>query len=537
VTYSSAMNGGPKTTAGPAAFFSYVHRDDEHDGGQIRRLRDLLEGEVRMQLGDASFAIFVDRADIAWGQNWRKRIDSSLAAVTLLIPVITPAFFASDECRHELDLFLAHERDLARDDLILPIYYVSAPNLDVPARREHDSLARQLGERQRADWRDLRFEPFTSPVVRQRLSQLASRMRDSFWRMSLDSEAQLAPPETVDRAAAEPGVAGDTVGQRAPTRRNEPPTLVVDPWGHGDHSTIGAAIDAADPGTRILVRSGLYEEGLVIDKPLEIVGQGPVQDVIVRARGCDALLFKANIGRVSNLTLHYAGTGPFFGVDISQGRLELEDCDIVSECLAGIGVHDGADPRVRRNRIHDGQQGGVFVYEQGLGTFEDNDVFANALAGFEVKEGGNPTVRRNRIHDGQQGGVYVWGHGLGTFEDNDVFANAQAQVSVKEGGNPTVRRNRIHDGQQGGVYVWGHGLGTFEDNDVFANAQAGVTVKEGGNPTVRRNRINGNGYEGVWVYDGGHGRFEDNDLTDNARGAWDIDDDCDEHVVRRDNQE
>jgi F-box protein 11 len=58
-------------------------------------------------------------------------------------------------------------------------------------------------------------------------------------------------------------------------------------------------------------------------------------------------------------------------------------------------VHAGADPRIRRNRIHDGQQSGVHVYEQGLGTFEDNEIFANARAGVAVKQGGNPTLRRN----------------------------------------------------------------------------------------------------------------------------------------------
>ena len=97
----------------PAAFLSYVHRDDQHDGGQIQRLREMLQGEVRMQLGEDDFAIFLDRDDIAWGQNWRRRIETSLDAVTLLIPILTPSFFASTEGRRELELFLECERELA----------------------------------------------------------------------------------------------------------------------------------------------------------------------------------------------------------------------------------------------------------------------------------------------------------------------------------------------------------------------------------------------------------------------------------------
>ena len=171
--------------------------------------------------------------------------------------------------------------------------------------------------------------------------------------------------------------------------------------------------------------SGLYEEGLMIDKPLEILGQGPQQDVIVRARGCPVIGFQANIGRVSNLTLQQAGGGKFFGVSIAEGRLELEDCDIVSQSLSAVAVRGGADPRLRRNRIHDGQQNGIFVFEQGLGTIEDNDIFANALAGIAIEDGGNPTIRRNRINRNQFEAIRVYEGGRGTFEDNNLSDNAR----------------------------------------------------------------------------------------------------------------
>ena len=92
-------------------------------------------------------------------------------------------------------------------------------------------------------------------------------------------------------------------------------------------------------------------------------------------------------------------------MDISQGRLDLEGCDISSQSLACVAIRDGADPRLRRNKIHDGKQAGVFVYDGGLGTLEDNDITGNALSGVEIKTGGNPTLRRNQIHDNKQSGV------------------------------------------------------------------------------------------------------------------------------------
>ena len=334
------------------------------------------------------------------------------------------------------------------------------------------------------------------------------------------------------RDAAPAGGAGQVT---APTQA---PTHVVDAYQRGDFVTVVEAIEAARPGDRVLVRPGLYEGGLVVDKPLEILGDGPVADIEIRARDADALLFKASIGRVANLTLRQAGgKGNWYGVNITQGRLDLEGCDISSQSGPGVGIHDGADPRLRRNQIHDGKSAGVFVHDDGRGTLEDNDISGNTRAGVAITTGGDPTVRRNHIHGGKDCGVFVYDNGRGTLEDNDIGGNALAGVEIKSGGDPTLRRNQIHDGEDCGVYVLGDGRGALEDNDIRGNAGAGVEIKTGGDPTLHRNKINRNRYQAVWIHDDGRGTLEDNDLTGNARGAWSIAKDCQDHVTRARNKE
>ena len=141
--------------------------------------------------------------------------------MTLLLVVITPSFFRSPACRAEVERFLARERALGRQDLILPVYYVSTPELDDPKRREADELARVLASRQFADWRELRFEPFTSPVVGKTLAQLASRMRDSFWQQ----------PSTPSRPAGP-----DRPRPRRPGRRLPGPSRSHGPTGGQDRA-------------------------------------------------------------------------------------------------------------------------------------------------------------------------------------------------------------------------------------------------------------------------------------------------------------
>jgi hypothetical protein len=196
----------------PAAFMSYVRFDDRHDDGWITRFRERLNAEVRARTGN-EFVIFQDRNDIAWGQNWQQRIDEALDTATLLLVIITPSLFRSPACRAEVNRFLDRERALGREDLILPVYYISAREMDDPRVREGDDIAKVLASRQLADCRELRLKPFTSPKVRKAIVQLASRINDAFWQ----------PPV----AGSSAGSVGQAGGADRVTARTKPPTRMA----------------------------------------------------------------------------------------------------------------------------------------------------------------------------------------------------------------------------------------------------------------------------------------------------------------------
>jgi parallel beta-helix repeat protein len=485
----------------PAAFLSYVHFDDEHEAGRLTELRKRLSAEVQLQMGEP-FPIFQDRANIQWGQDWKQRIEGSLDAVTFLIPVITPGFFKSRHCRSELERFLKREQALGRTDLVLPIYYVDYPPLNDEAQRATEPLAAAVASHQYADWRELRFESFTSPTIGKMLEKMALQIRDALERTGVRAPTETArgaPDPTLGSANVSEGISsrqspdvpgtGEAGGKEAgPAPKTEPPNRVVDPLHRGDHVSITQAIEAAKPGDRILIRPGLYGEGLVIDKPLELIGDGAPGEVVVQATGMNVILFQTTMGRVANLTLRQQGGGNWFDVDIAQGRLELEDCDITSQSLACVAIHAGADPRLRRNRIHDGKEDGVLVYENGRGTLEDNEILANALVGVEIRTGGDPTLRRNRIHDSKHAGVLVWENGRGMLEDNEVFANAYSGVEIMTGGDPTLRNNRLSKNAEWAVYVHDGGGGTIVDNDLRGNEKGPWNISQDSKAMVTRAR-------------------------------------------------
>jgi F-box protein 11 len=159
----------------PAGFLSYSHFDDQNDHGWISEFRLKLSREVQAQTG-SSFHIFWDRKDIKWGQNWKKRIEESIATATFFFPIVTPSFLLSPECKKELTLFLKHQTALGRDDLLMPVHYIDCP----PFKRARKTApVKALLRPQMADWRKLRFEKLDDREPRMALADLAVQVRDA----------------------------------------------------------------------------------------------------------------------------------------------------------------------------------------------------------------------------------------------------------------------------------------------------------------------------------------------------------------------
>lgn len=441
------------------AFMSYVNLDDQHEQGRLTRFRECLSGEVRMQTGEP-FDIFQDRKDIVWGQQWQERINQSLDAVTFLIPIITPGFFKSKACREELERFLRREEELERGDLILPVYYVNCPLLRNKDKQENDKLAQVIAARQYADWRDLRFEDFTSSQIRKALATMAEQIVESLERSEAeasrlqskkDSSTSASSNTFANTGSGEQNIAqGDNaIGTQinnyyapsnkpkskpkpAPAAKIKPSTVVVDRQDRGDYATITAAIKAVKSGTRILVRPGRYNESIVIDKPLEIIGDGDRNEIVIQIYRKELILFQAERGRLANLTLRRTSGIEFgsenferYAINISEGRLELEECDISNQGDYCVAIHNSADPRLCCNLIHDGIISGIVIYDNGQGILEDNEIFANNGVGISIRGGGNPILRCNRISHNGEGAIWIRKDGGGIFEDNDLRGNAK----------------------------------------------------------------------------------------------------------------
>lgn len=416
------------------------------------------------------------------------------------------------------------------------------------------------------------------------LSEPAARWAVASWALALDviSKEELEAIEqtgAAKAAAAATPAAPATPKQEEPERRPQAAQtsgIIVSAEGDGQYTSIVEALRAAAPGARLLIRPGLYNEAIIIEKPVEIVGEGPVEDIVIRSHASSCIQMRTDQATVSGLTLRGragrggGGTG-FFTVDVPRGKLTLHNCDVTSDTLSSVAVHGStSEATISRCRIHDGADSGLYFFGGSKGTVEECEVFRNTNVGVAITRGARPTLRRCKIYEGGNAGVVVWNEAQAVIESCEVYSNRLAGVGVSDDGRLSMRGCSIHEGENSGLYVheggdaliescnlFGHGepeiavtsRGNLVARDcriyqgrsfglyvreggqallercvVKSNAESGVAIGEGALAALRGCHVNNNGQVAVKVDEGGALSVEDSDLRNNLLGPWDVED-------------
>lgn len=175
----------------PQAFMSYVHFDDDFLKGAITRLKTELEINYRAANG-SRLNVFLDSDGIAWGEQWRERLHSALAASLFLIPIVTPSFILSQECRREFEDFLDLERKQGRNDLILPLVLLKTWQLEDEEHKTNSTVVKELCKRQWNNWTDWVDGGLNNP---KRLYELGTELGKAVRRYSVLSVVDKMEPE------------------------------------------------------------------------------------------------------------------------------------------------------------------------------------------------------------------------------------------------------------------------------------------------------------------------------------------------------
>ena len=333
-------------------------------------------------------------------------------------------------------------------------------------------------------------------------------------------------------------------GTTATLDKSSAATVTVSQAGDAEFKTIGEAIKAAKSGAQIKVRPGVYRESLVLDRRVEITGDGPADQIVIEGVGAPALTMQTDYALVRGLTLRNrnndskasnvqspgwrytsASYAPVEPLDVPQqpndpykstpqeqqqssrptpvnrkGARSSEGPQGISSKNANSG-----SPRPARPRPTVASKNTGSTSAPNPSATNNNSSASESKAATSFEPQGNPAVL---IRQGQL-----------ILEDCDVTSDANVVVLVQGASTrPVIRRSKIHDNRRVGVVIYGNAQATLENCQIYGNALAGVEVLAG-KAIIEGCTINRNGYA-IRVGAEGAGDVRNNDLRGNASGTW-----------------
>lgn len=208
------------------------------------------------------------------------------------------------------------------------------------------------------------------------------------------------------------------------------------------YSTIQEAINAASPGDTLSVHEGIYNENVVVNKSLSLIGQNKTTTIIDGGGSGDVVLVTA--GRVA-----------VKGFTVRNG-------------VSGINVKYSNNSVFSENIVANNTERGILVSNSWNSTVSFNEVYGTFPFGYGIHANVsiNAVIAGNIVHDNYYDGVGLLRSNSSLIAGNDVFSNTLYNVWVSYSYDNLVYRNNFkrvgfNPGRQASsdtITVWDDGV-------------------------------------------------------------------------------
>ena len=285
---------------------------------------------------------------------------------------------------------------------------------------------------------------------------------------------------------------------------------VVSAKGDGDFQTVAQAVAQAKPGMRIRIKPGVYAEAITLDKPVELVGDGPVSDIVLESQDADALWIKSDGVKVHNLTLRTKAAdkkAPVYALHITKGRPLVENCEMTSQSEFCVLVRTiDAQPTLQGCTIRDGSAAGLMITEEAKGLYVDCRILKHAQDGVVIAQGAEPVLLRCTVSECQGSGLTVVAGGRGMMVRCVFSDNQQSGASVRHNDSNVLFRNCVfRDNKTTGFAIRDEAAGRPRKlgREIDRSGRASVVVDKGTRLSLIRCMVRDGKNAGVLVLDGG----------------------------------
>jgi len=292
----------------------------------------------------------------------------------------------------------------------------------------------------------------------------------------------------------------------------------------GNYSKIQWAIDNASNGDTIFVYDGIYYENVIVDKRVNLIGNGSKTTIIDGGwqDHRDVVTIVTNGVNMSGFGIINSYMGHEFGgigVHSSNNRIFDNNCH---QNLYGL-ILWGDQNRICNNSFSNNQRDGIFV--KSSGNIIENNTCSDSLEGDGIwlYICTDNIVSNNTCSNNDKNGIsFYQSHNNKLFNNKCNNSILYDGIFIYESSNNTLWKNTLSSNNGDGF-----GLSHFANNNTLANNhitenQMGVRIYDNCSiNSVQYNNIIMNTFYGIYLSYSSGNRIHHNNIIDNVNQAYD----------------
>lgn len=240
------------------------------------------------------------------------------------------------------------------------------------------------------------------------------------------------------------------------------------------HPTIQKAINAADPGNRLLAKPWTYYENVIVNKTVTLLGTDK-SNTIVHGRGLsDAIQVVAHWVNISGFSIIRGGSG----ISVNNvHNTKIEDCIIHSNNGYGLYAWWSENTLINNTEFHSNQGGGIFLQDFMTRdtTITNSYIHDNSGYGIQTDMGVRDTeISFCNITGNANDGIYLWNADQSTVTNCNIWDNFNG-ISLEMSINTEIINSNIHSNNQRGISItFGGSSYRIIESTIESNNQDGI---------------------------------------------------------------
>ncbi|MEM2569863.1 MAG: NosD domain-containing protein [Candidatus Bathyarchaeia archaeon] len=269
-----------------------------------------------------------------------------------------------------------------------------------------------------------------------------------------------------------------------------------------DYSTIQAAINAANPGDTVFVKTGIYYENVVINKPVSLIGERAL-DTILNGKGMSNVI-KVTSSNVSIKNFRITNSGNIgwnSGIEVIQSDYVNIENNIIEDNRNGIHITKSKNNIVKNNIILNNNVYGISI--SGHYNIIERNTIKNNTIGISFV-GWYNNIFSNAIIDNKEDGICFYASQYCSISQNFISNNADDGILLT-------------------VFVTIEGeehacLNNFISKNTIKYNRNGIGLYKALNNSIIENFL-ANNKNGIYINDSEHNIIYHNNFIDNVKQA------------------